>query len=52
MFVLPFVTVLREGLEAVVFVAGVSFSTPATSIPLPVVVGLIAGLVAGYLIYK
>jgi high-affinity iron transporter len=52
MFVLPFVTVLREGLEAVVFVAGVSFSTPATSIPLPVVVGLIAGLVAGYVIYK
>ncbi|KAI9647437.1 high-affinity iron permease [Ciborinia camelliae] len=52
MFVLPFITVLREGLEAVVFVAGVSFSTPAVSIPLPVVVGLMAGLAAGYLIYK
>ncbi|TGO21751.1 hypothetical protein BPAE_0202g00120 [Botrytis paeoniae] len=52
MFVLPFITVLREGLEAVVFVAGVSFSTPATSIPLPVIIGLIAGLAAGYVIYK
>ncbi|RAL61749.1 hypothetical protein DID88_002815 [Monilinia fructigena] len=46
MFVLPFITVLREGLEAVVFVAGVSFSTPPTSIPLPVIIGLIAGLAA------
>ncbi|KAA8573680.1 hypothetical protein EYC84_005257 [Monilinia fructicola] len=52
MFVLPFITVLREGLEAVVFVAGVSFSTPPTSIPLPVVIGLIAGLAVGYIIYK
>lgn len=52
MFILPFITVLREGIEAIVFVAGVSFSAPATAIPLPVVVGLIAGAAAGYLIYK
>jgi len=52
LFILPFITVLREGLEAVVFVAGVSFSSPATSIPLPVVVGLCAGVLVGYLIYK
>ncbi|KAI9734191.1 MAG: hypothetical protein M1818_006602 [Claussenomyces sp. TS43310] len=52
MFLLPFITVLREGLEAVVFVAGVSFSTPATSVPLPVVIGLIAGIAVGYFIYK
>lgn len=52
MFILPFITVLREGLEAVVFIAGVSFSAPATSVPLPVVVGIIAGSVVGYLIYK
>lgn len=52
MFMLPFITVLREGLEAVVFVAGVSFSAPAASIPLPVVIGLIAGAVVGYFIYK
>ncbi|QSZ34102.1 hypothetical protein DSL72_005690 [Monilinia vaccinii-corymbosi] len=52
MFVLPFITVLREGLEAVVFVAGVSFSTPATSVPLPVIIGLVAGLAVGYFVYK
>lgn len=52
MFLLPFVTVLREGLEAVVFVGGVSFTLPATSIPLPTVIGLIAGSAVGYLIYR
>lgn len=52
MFFLPFITVLREGIEAVVFIAGVTFSAPATSVPLPVVVGLIAGSLVGYLLYK
>lgn len=52
MFILPFITVLREGLEAIVFIAGVTFSSPASSVPLPVVVGLIAGAFVGYLLYK
>jgi high-affinity iron transporter len=52
MFVLPFVTVLREGLEAIVFIAGVTFSSPASSVPIPVIVGLIAGALAGYILYK
>lgn len=52
MFILPFITVLREGIEAIIFVSGVSFSAPATAIPLPVVIGLIAGGVAGYIIYR
>jgi high-affinity iron transporter len=52
MFMVPFITVLREGLEAVVFIAGVSFSAPASAVPLPVVIGLIAGSFIGYLIYK
>lgn len=52
MFMLPFVTVLREGLEAVVFIAGVSFSAPASAVPLPVVIGLIAGGAAGFVLYK
>ncbi len=52
MFVLPFVTVLREGIEAIVFVAGVSFSAPVTAFPLPVVVGLAVGSAVGYLLYK
>lgn len=52
MFMLPFITVLREGLEAVVFIAGVSLGLPATSFPLAVVCGLAAGCLVGYLIYR
>ncbi|KAG5940060.1 hypothetical protein E4U59_002716 [Claviceps monticola] len=52
MFVLPFITVLREGIEAVVFVAGVTFSAPAYAVPLPVVVGLLVGGFIGWLLYK
>lgn len=51
MFILPFVTCLREGLEAVVFVGGVGLTSPASSFPLPVVCGLIAGVLVGALLY-
>ncbi|KAF9885645.1 hypothetical protein FE257_012736 [Aspergillus nanangensis] len=52
MFILPFITVLREGLEAVVFVGGVSLSFPASAFPLPVITGLLAGIAVGYMIYR
>ena len=52
MFLLPFITVLREGLEAVVFIGGVGLSLPATAFPLAVICGLGAGLLVGYLIYR
>lgn len=52
LFLLAFITVSREGIEGVVFIAGVSFSAPATAVPLPVVVGLIAGCIVGWLLYK
>ncbi|KAK1762021.1 plasma membrane iron permease [Phialemonium atrogriseum] len=52
MFILPFITTLREGVEAVVFVGGVSLSLPATSFPLPVVCGIIAALLIGFLMYR
>lgn len=52
MFILPFITVLREGIEAVVFIGGVSLGLPATSIPIPAIVGLLAGAIVGYLIYR
>ncbi|KAI9781718.1 MAG: hypothetical protein M1835_004249 [Candelina submexicana] len=52
MFLLPFVTVLREGLEAVVFIGGVALGLPATAIPLAVVTGLAGGCLIGFLIYK
>ncbi|KAK7535198.1 high-affinity iron ion transporter FtrA [Phyllosticta citribraziliensis] len=52
MFILPFVTVLREGLEAVVFIGGVGLGLPAESFPLAVICGLTAGCLIGYLIYR
>lgn len=52
MFILPFITTLREGVEAIVFVGGVSLSLPATAFPLPVVCGIIAAGVIGILLYR
>ena len=52
MFLLPFVTVLREGLEGVVFIVGVGLGLPASSFPLAVVCGLGVGAVIGYLLYR
>ena len=52
LFILPFITVLREGLEAVIFMGGVSLGLPATSFPLAVVTGLACGCLVGYFIYR
>jgi len=52
MFLLPFITVVREGLEAVVFIGGVGLGLPATSFPLPVICGLASGAAVGFLMYK
>ncbi|KAN0116261.1 Iron permease FTR1 family domain containing protein [Russula decolorans] len=43
--------VLREGLEAVVFVGGVSLGQSADSIPIAAIVGIICGLLCGFVIY-
>lgn len=51
-FVIPLVTTLREGLEGVVFIGGVSLGLPASSIPLPAIVGLAAGLLVGWLAFS
>jgi len=48
---LPLITVLREGMEAVVFVGGVSLGQPGTAIPLAAIIGIICGLIVGYIIY-
>lgn len=52
MALLPFITTLREGLELIVFIGGVSLGTPATAFPIAVIAGLAAGIVIGYLIYR
>lgn len=52
LFLLPFITTLREGVEAVVFVGGVGLGKPAESFPLPVIVGLVCGFLVGFILYK
>jgi len=52
MFTLPFITVLREGLEAVVFIGGISLALPASSFPLALIAGIACGCLIGYLIYR
>lgn len=51
-FVIPLITTLREGLEGVVFIGGVSLGLPATSIPLPAILGLFCGLLCGFVVFK
>ncbi|KIJ61412.1 hypothetical protein HYDPIDRAFT_169676 [Hydnomerulius pinastri MD-312] len=52
LFILPLITVLREGIEAVVFVGGVALGQPANSIPIAAIVGIICGLICGFFIYQ
>lgn len=50
--VLPFVTTLREGLEAVVFLGGIGANQPATSFPLPVITAVTLGAFIGWIMYR
>ncbi|KAG8929059.1 high-affinity iron permease [Tulasnella sp. 417] len=52
LFLPPFVTVEREGLEAVVFIDVVTLGQKATAMPLAAIVGLFCGLIVGFIIYK
>lgn len=50
-FVIPSLTT-PTGLEAVVFVGGVALAEPATSIPIPTIVGIVSGLACGAVVYQ
>lgn len=52
LFLLPFVTTLREGLEAVTFLGGLGISVPSSSIPLSVMLAFVAGVLVGVAMYK
>ncbi|KAL2443878.1 High affinity iron permease ftrA [Exophiala dermatitidis] len=52
MLIIPLITTLREGVEAVVFIGGVSLGYPATAFPIPVITGLLAGVLIGYLLFR
>ncbi|KAL4068588.1 iron permease FTR1/Fip1/EfeU [Scleroderma yunnanense] len=51
LFILPLITVLREGMEGVIFVGGVAIGQPASSVPIAAITGVICGLIFGFLIY-
>lgn len=51
-FFLPFITVLREGLEAVVFIGGVSLGISGKSIPIAAIMGMFCGALVGFVIYR
>lgn len=50
-FILAFTTTLREGLEAVIFLAGTTAGGSPESIPIPGIIGLIIGIIVGVLLY-
>ncbi|GMG40691.1 unnamed protein product [Ambrosiozyma monospora] len=50
--ILPFVTTLREGLEAVVFVGGIGVNQPASSFPLAIFCGGLVGGIVGVVMYR
>lgn len=50
--ILPFVTTLREGMEAVVFLGGIGVNQPFTAFPLPVITAVALGASIGYAMYK
>lgn len=52
LFILPLITILREGFEGVLFIAGVILGSPVSSIPLSIVAGMASGILISYLIYK
>lgn len=52
LFILPFVTALREGLEAVVFIGGIGIDQPLTSIPLSMLAATAISSVFGYFFFK
>lgn len=52
LLLLPFITTLREGLEAVVFIGGIGASAPLSSMPLAIFLGAFVGSMIGVTLYK
>jgi high-affinity iron transporter len=52
LFWVTFVTILREGLETILFFVGVGAAFPPESLPIPAVVGALLGVLCGVLLYR
>ncbi|CCH62632.1 hypothetical protein TBLA_0H03510 [Henningerozyma blattae CBS 6284] len=51
-FILPFITALREGLEAMVYIGGIGIDQPLTSIPLSMLSGATLSGIFGYFFFQ
>ncbi|KAJ3110218.1 hypothetical protein HK100_003112, partial [Physocladia obscura] len=51
-FWIPFLTVIREGLEGMAFLGGIALSVDPGQIPLAFFAGIICGFLIGYAIYR
>lgn len=52
LFLIPFTVVIREGVEAVIFLGGIGLEGSAAAYPIPAVIGALCGVLVGYLLYK
>ncbi|KAI8816603.1 iron permease FTR1 family-domain-containing protein [Fimicolochytrium jonesii] len=51
LFFIPFITILREGIEAVIFMGGIGFNEEWRALPLAAITGILTGGLVGYSIY-
>ncbi|KAH7387549.1 hypothetical protein KP509_16G029200 [Ceratopteris richardii] len=52
LLLIPFTVVVREGVEAVIFLGGIGLAGSGTAYPLPAVIGGACGVAVGYVLYK
>ncbi|KAL3698618.1 hypothetical protein R1sor_012694 [Riccia sorocarpa] len=52
LFLIPFTVVLREGVEAVIFLGGIGLEGSGTAYPLAAITGAICGIAIGVALYK
>ncbi|KAJ8662352.1 hypothetical protein O0I10_002046 [Lichtheimia ornata] len=50
--VIPLLSVLREGIEVLLFVSGVAINTPVSQIPIPACTGFVCAILIGYLLNR
>ncbi|KAL2622013.1 hypothetical protein R1flu_002218 [Riccia fluitans] len=52
LFLIPFTVVVREGVEAMIFLGGIGLEGSGTAYPLAAVKGAVCGILIGYLLYR
>ncbi|KAI8922446.1 iron permease FTR1 family-domain-containing protein [Powellomyces hirtus] len=51
LFFVPFITILREGIEAVVFMGGIGLAEETKSLPIAAITGILVGALLGVALY-